>query len=82
MRDARTWAGKWVSTWGTSIEGIWRRAGFLAPAQVRFNVQAALEGLGLAPSDSRQTEEALQRVHGILQPVMNTTWPSGRPENN
>jgi hypothetical protein len=51
--------------------------------QVRFNVQAALEGLGLAASDSRQTEEeALQGVRDILQPVMNTTWPSGRPENN
>jgi hypothetical protein len=55
----------------------------LASAQVRFNVQAALEGLGLAPSDSRQAEEeALQGVRDILKPIMNTTWPSGRPENN
>lgn len=46
-------------------------------------MQAALEGLGLAPSASRQAEEeALQGVHEILKPVMNTTWPSGRPENN
>ena len=72
-----------MSTWGTPREGSWRRAGFLASVQVRFNVQAALEGLGLAPSDSRQTEEdALQGAREILQPVMNATWPSGRPENN
>jgi hypothetical protein len=52
-------------------------------AQVRFNVQAALEGLGLVPSDSRQKEEeALRGVQDILKPVMDTTWPSGRPENN
>lgn len=52
-------------------------------AQVRFNVQAALEGLGLVPSDTRQKEEqVLREVQDILRPVMNRTWPSGRPENN
>lgn len=52
-------------------------------AQVRFNVQAALEGLRLVASDGRQKEdEALQEVQEILRPIMNTTWPSGRPENS
>ena len=50
---------------------------------MRFNVQAALEGLGLVPSDTRQKEEqVLREVQDILRPVMNRTWPSGRPENN
>jgi hypothetical protein len=58
------------------------RQGF-AFAQVQFNVQAALEGLGLVPSDTRQKEEeVLQGVRDILRPIMNTTWPSGRPTNN
>ncbi len=52
-------------------------------AQVRYNVQAALEGLGLVPSDTREKEaEALQGVQDILRPVLNRTWPSGLPENN
>lgn len=46
-------------------------------------MQAALEGLGLVPSDTREKEaEALQGVQDILRPVLNRTWPSGLPENN
>lgn len=52
-------------------------------AQVRFNVQAALEGLGLVQTDTRQSEnEVLEGVNDILAPVLNKTWPSGLPENN
>lgn len=53
--------------------------------QVRSNVQAALEGLGLADSvepDGVDADAALAAASAALKPVMGVTWPSGRPENN
>ena len=51
--------------------------------QVRDNVEAVLQGLGLAPSPQAEAEAAaLQEVQRLLAPVQGTTWPSGLPENN
>ncbi|BDA42515.1 L-galactose dehydrogenase [Coccomyxa sp. Obi] len=50
--------------------------GFTKPELVRENVATALSPLTSAE------EDALSRVTDILKPVHNTTWPSGRPENN
>jgi L-galactose dehydrogenase len=51
--------------------------------QVRDNVSAALQGLGLEPNPQQAAEAAaLEEVQQILAPVQGLTWPSGRPENN
>ena len=53
------------------------------PPQVRENVEAVLQGLGLLPSSQEQQEAAaLAEVHRILEPVQGLTWPSGLEENN
>ena len=54
-----------------------------AVMQVRTNVQYAMEGLGLSPSESAVAEQtASKEVAAILTPVLGQTWPSGKPENN
>jgi hypothetical protein len=51
--------------------------------QVRDNVDAVLQGLGLLPSPLQQEEAAaLAEVQRILRPVQGLTWLSGLPENN
>jgi hypothetical protein len=51
--------------------------------QVWDNVEAVLQGLGLAPSPQAQAEgEALAEVTRLLEPAQGLTWPSGLPENN
>lgn len=51
--------------------------------QVKRNVQAAKEALGLAKAQDESKEEAvLREVQSILKPIKNQTWPSGRPENS
>lgn len=53
--------------------------------QVRFNVNAALEGLGLVPphpTAGEMVEYGLKAVQEALAPISGTTWPSGLPENN
>lgn len=52
--------------------------------QVQANVQAALEGLGLAEVDGTGEHEgdAYKAAAEALKPVMGITWTSGRPENN
>ena len=57
--------------------------GMTSPEEVRSNVQAALEAAGVAQSPDAELERSvLSEVERVLEPVMNTTWPSGRPENN
>lgn len=57
--------------------------GFCTRQQVRDNVEAVLQGLGLVPSPQQQQEvAALAEVKRILEPVQGLTWPSGLPENN
>ena len=57
--------------------------GMTSPEEVRSNVQAALEATGVAKSPDAELERSvLSEVEKVLEPVMNTTWPSGRPENN
>lgn len=51
--------------------------------QVKENVEAVLQGLGLVPSPQAEAEAAgLEEVRRILAPVQGLTWPSGLPENN
>lgn len=51
--------------------------------QVKRNVAAAKEALGLAQAqDESKDKEILQEVERILQPIKNQTWPSGRPQNS
>ena len=51
--------------------------------QVRDNVAAVLQGLGLEPSPAAEAEAAaLAEVQQILAPMQGVTWPSGLPENN
>ena len=55
----------------------------LIDSQVQINVRYALEGLGLvASADSEVEQSAAAAVKDALEPIMNTTWPSGLPENN
>lgn len=57
--------------------------GFSTRQQVRDNVDAVLQGLGLLPSPLQQEEAAaLAEVQRILRPVQGLTWLSGLPENN
>ncbi|EFN53856.1 hypothetical protein CHLNCDRAFT_25289 [Chlorella variabilis] len=57
--------------------------GFCTRHQVRDNVEAVLQGLGLLASPLRQQEAAaLADVRRILEPVQGLTWPSGLPDNN
>ncbi|KAL4423164.1 hypothetical protein ABPG77_007817 [Micractinium sp. CCAP 211/92] len=57
--------------------------GFCTRQQVRENVEAVLQGLGLAASPQAEAEAAaLEEVQRILAPVQGLTWPSGLPENN
>ncbi|KAL4440572.1 hypothetical protein ABPG75_003573 [Micractinium tetrahymenae] len=57
--------------------------GFCTRQQVRDNVEAVLQGLGLAPSPQAEAEAAaLQEIKRILAPVQGLAWPSGLPENN
>ncbi len=51
--------------------------------QVRDNVAAVLQGLGVEPSPAAEAEAAaLADVQRILEPVQGVTWNSGLPENN
>lgn len=53
------------------------------PPQVRDNVEAVLQGLGLSPSPQADAEAAaLAEVQRLLEPVQGLTWASGLPENN
>lgn len=57
----------------------------LIAAQVRFNVNAALEGLGLVPphpAAGEMVEYGLKAVQEALAPISGTSWPSGLHENN
>ncbi len=55
----------------------------LVYVQVRDNVDAVLQGLGLVPSPQQEQEAAaLAAVEQILAPVQGLTWPSGLAENN
>lgn len=57
--------------------------GLCNPEQVRENVAAVLQGLGLAPRPQAAAEEAAAaEAARLLQPVQGLGWPSGRPENN
>jgi predicted aldo/keto reductase-like oxidoreductase len=50
---------------------------------VRQNVEAVMQALELAPNPKAAKEGALlEAVERMFEPVMNTTWVSGRPENN
>lgn len=54
-----------------------------SPLQVRDNVDAVLQGLGLVPSPQADAEAAaLAEVRQLLAPVQGVTWASGLPENN
>ena len=51
--------------------------------QVRDNVEAVLQGLGLAASPlAEQEAAALAAVRQALASVQGVTWDSGLPENN
>ncbi|PRW05776.1 L-galactose dehydrogenase [Chlorella sorokiniana] len=57
--------------------------GFCTRQQVRDNVAAVLQGLGVEPSPAAEAESAaLAEVQRILEPVQGLTWSSGLPENN
>ena len=57
--------------------------GLCSVAQVNENCDATLQGLGLMESPNKEDEvEALEKIKEVLTPVMDVTWPSGRPENN
>lgn len=52
---------------------------------MRFNVNAALEGLGLTeahPAAGEMVQYGLRAAQEALVPVLGTTWPSGLPQNN
>lgn len=50
---------------------------------VRQNVSNVLQALGLEPNDKAAAEEAaLKAVGELFEPIMGTSWPSGRPENS
>ena len=50
--------------------------------QVRDNVEAVLQGLGLVPCPlAAQEAAALAEAQRILEPVQGVSWPSGLPEN-
>lgn len=50
---------------------------------VRRNVEAVLQALDLAPNPKADKEGVLlEQVEQIFECVMNTTWVSGRLENN
>ncbi len=53
--------------------------GMCTRAQVQANVRCATAAF---ESMSGDISALLDEVHAILAPVKNTTWPSGRPENN
>ena len=56
---------------------------FPTAPQVRDNVAAVLQGLGVEPSPDAEAEAAaLAEVQRILEPVQGVTWSSGLPENN
>jgi hypothetical protein len=44
--------------------------------QVYDNVDTAVSAI------TAEEKETLAHVRGILAPIHNMTWPSGRPENN
>lgn len=57
--------------------------GFCTPQQVDENVLTVLQALGVETNPQAGAEAAaLPGVLQALQPVMDVTWPSGRPENN
>ncbi|PSC71979.1 L-galactose dehydrogenase [Micractinium conductrix] len=57
--------------------------GICTRQQVRDNVSAVLQGLGLEASPLAEAEAAaLADVKRILEPVQGMTWSSGLPENN
>ena len=56
--------------------------GMVTPEEVETDIGITLEALGLKPSKETALEEAVLRdVQGILKPVMNTTWTTGRQDN-
>jgi hypothetical protein len=59
--------------------------GLCTPEQVHENCDAVLEALGVIESGAgaEQAEQtALAKIEKIFEPVMDMTWPSGRPEND
>lgn len=57
--------------------------GFCTRQQVRDNVAAVLQGLGVELSPAAEAEAAaLAEVQRILEPVQGVTWSSGLSENN
>lgn len=51
--------------------------------QVRSNIQAAKEALGIEHAQNQHKEDrVMHEVQEMLKPIKNMTWPSGRPENN
>ena len=56
--------------------------GMVTPEEVETDIGITLEALGLKPTKETALEEAVLRdVQGILKPVMNTTWKTGRQDN-
>lgn len=57
--------------------------GMHTPALVEENVKTVLQALGLEDNPAAQAEAVtLGKIEAILQPVMNVSWASGKPENN
>lgn len=51
--------------------------------QVAINVTATLQALGVQQNPNADAEAAaMSEIRSIVAPVLNMTWPSGRPENN
>ena len=63
---------------------LWNTSGpQMCLLQVRSNIQAAKEALGVEHSQNQHKEDrVLHEVQEMLKPIKNMTWPSGRPENN
>jgi len=57
--------------------------GMCRPDQVRENVATAIEAFrGVEGGEEAEEATALAEVEALLAPVLGTTWPSGRPEND
>lgn len=57
--------------------------GLSSPEQVHENCEAVLQGLSLITNPKAEKElEALSKINAIFEPLMGTTWASGKPENN
>ena len=57
--------------------------GLCTVAQVEENCDAVLQALGVVENPQAAAEAAaMEKIQAALQPVMGTTWASGKPENN